>query len=147
MFNKFFYIFLTFSLLNTQLFSQVIDLDKAINKLKTNNKTLMIYLHKTGCPYCERLEEFTFDDDKVAAYMKKHFVLLSFNASIKKDKVVYKKEWFSNKKFGEHLGYDFYPVVLFINKKGEIIQTALGYIEEDQFLTILHEAASKSNKE
>lgn len=136
--NKFITIFLSiFILFQMQLFAEIIDIDKAVTDAEKTGKNPLVYLHKTGCPYCERLEEFTLDDDDVDQYIKKNFNFIIINVSIKEDVVVYNNKKTSAKEFAEEIGYSFYPSVLFFGDDGELEHGSVGYIEEDEFLLIL----------
>lgn len=130
----------------TQLFSQHINLDEKAHNLDKTGKTLLIYLHKTGCPYCERLEEFTFDDGDVEQYIANNYDFESFNVSITKDRVVYNGKSMTNKEFSNIFGYGFYPVVIFMDSKKHIIYTSLGYVEDRIFLATLQYVTTKAYK-
>lgn len=128
----------SFFLTYTTIFAQTINLDLDAKNLKKTHKLLLIYLHKTGCPYCERLEEFTFDDGDVEEYMKEYFVFRSFNVSEVNNRVVYNGTTMTNSAFSAKFGYGFFPVVIFMDSDKNIIDTSLGYVEEDIFLAKLH---------
>ncbi|RLA64910.1 MAG: hypothetical protein DRQ78_05725, partial [Epsilonproteobacteria bacterium] len=86
-------------------FSYDIDLNQLIVEEKKTNKQLLVFLHITGCDYCLRMEEFTFDDFKV-----------------------------SKIKFAKEIGYAMYPSCLFFDKNGELVYDEVGYKDEDRFL-------------
>ncbi|QOP42243.1 thioredoxin family protein [Sulfurimonas marina] len=121
----------------TQLSAEIIDIDKAVLASKKSGKNPLVYLHKTGCPYCERLEEFTLDDDDVDQYIKDNFTFIIINVSHKEDIVIYDHEQTTAKAFAENIGYNFYPSVLFFSNSGELDHGSIGYIEEKDFLIIL----------
>lgn len=136
--NRFTTIFLSiFILFHIQLFAKIIDIDKAVADAEKTGKNPLVYLHKTGCPYCERLEEFTLDDDDVDQYIKKNFNFIAINVSIKEDIVMYDNKKRSAQEFAQSIGYSFYPSVLFLSDNGELEHASVGYIEEEEFLLIL----------
>lgn len=123
--------------LQLELFAETINLDKAAIESKTTNKSPMVYLHRTGCPYCEKLEEFTFDDEDVHNYIEKNFNFIVINVSFIEDVVIYQNEKMSPREFAIQMGYNFFPSVLFLDTSGELEHASVGYIEEKDFLLIL----------
>ena len=127
------FIMLTTVLLQSSLLSKTIDINKIS---KTSKKELVVYLHITGCSYCNAMSEFTFDDDAVLLYLKKNFHFIDINVS-DKERVLYNAKVTSAKQFSKDIGYAFYPSVLFFNRDGSVKYAALGYKDEAEFLLIL----------
>ena len=115
------------------LFSKTINIDLIT---QNSHKTPLIYLHRTGCSYCNAMEEFTFDDDMVKEYLDKNYIFISINVSLN-DRIIYKGKESSGKHFAKKIGYTFYPAVLFLDKNEKILYVSLGYKEESDFLIIL----------
>ena len=107
------------------------------------NKHILVFLHITGCDYCLRMQEFTFDDDSINAAIKKDFIFVDINV---KDEgaVIYDNFKVSKLKFAKETGYPMYPSCLFFDKNGELVYDAVGYKDEDKFLKILKEVSTKS---
>ena len=123
-------------------FAGDIDLDKLTLEAKNANKHILLYFHKTGCPYCNKMEEFTFDDDKVADAIKRHFIFIDIN--VKEDGIVSFGDFKGTKReFVAMTGYEMYPASLFVDKDGEIVYVELGYKDEVKYLKILQMVSSK----
>lgn len=146
MLKKLFLLFLSTIFLHTILYAKEISIDQVITQSKKEKKPIILYLHRTGCPYCERLEEFTFDDGDIEEYMKKYFIFEEFNGAHTKDVISYKQNKYTNKQFALTLGYNFYPVTLFMDENGAIVYRALGYIEDTKFMLILEYVKTKQYK-
>lgn len=127
-----------------QLSAEVFNLDKAFQEAKKTGKNALVYLHKTGCPYCERLEEFTLDDEDVDNYIKQNYNFITLNVSHLDDKVVYNGKMTTPKEFAINIGYNFYPSVLFFNEDATLDHGSIGYIEELDFLTVLKYIKTKA---
>lgn len=132
--NKIFLILLFF---NITLLARDINIDAIVKKSMQSHKYVFIFLHRTGCGYCENMLMFTLDDDKVKNLMKKKFTYVNINIS-ENDSVTYKHFKGSGHEFAKHVGYNFYPSSLFLDNKDEIIYAIPGYIEEDKFFNILN---------
>lgn len=135
-----------FMFLQLDLLAATIDLDKAALETNKTRKSPLVYLHRTGCPYCEKLEEFTFDDEDVHNYIEKNFNFIVINVSFTEDVVIYKNEKMSPREFAIKIGYNFFPTVLFLNSHADLEHVSVGYIEEKDFLLILQYMKTNSYK-
>jgi thioredoxin-related protein len=123
-------------------FANDINLDLLIKEAKKTNKHILVYLHISGCPYCNKMEEFTFDDDVVSATIKKDFIFVDIN--VKDDGVVSLDDFKGSKmEFAKLTGYNMYPSSLFFDENGELIYDEVGYIDEDKYLKTLQLVNSK----
>lgn len=132
--------FITISLLLCLSLSSLSAREINLNALATDaakrNKHLLVWLHKTDCGYCESMREFTLEDEKVAAVLKKSYLFSHINIS-ENDEIIYKTFKGNGKAFAKKVGYNFYPSSLFLNEKADLIFAAAGYIEEKDFLIML----------
>jgi len=124
-------------------FANDINLDKLVIEAKKTNKHILVFLHTTGCDYCLRMQEFTFDDEMVNATIEKDFIFVDINV---KDNgfVMYDNFKVSKLKFAKETGYPMYPSCLFFDKNGELVYDEVGYRNEHQFLETLQLVSSKA---
>ena len=124
-------------------FANDIDLDKIVTDAKKTNKHILVFLHITGCTYCLKMQEWTFDDDKVIAALKKDFIFVDINV---KDEglVSFDTMKISKLKFAKEIGYPMYPSCLFFDQNGELVYDEVGFRDEEAFLKTLHEVSSKA---
>ena len=117
-------------------FANDVNLDKLVVEAKKTNKHILVFLHTTGCPYCERMIEFTFDDDDVSEKIKKDFIFVDMNV---KDEGLVSFDNFkvSKLKFAKKIGYPMYPTCLFFDQNGELVYDEVGYRDEEKFLKTL----------
>ena len=137
---------LSFFLIIGMAFANDINLDKLVVEAQKSNKHILVFLHITGCDYCLRMQEFTFDDEMVNAAIEKDFIFVDINV---KDEgfVIYDNFKVSKLKFAKETGYPMYPSCLFFDKNGELVYDGVGYKDEDKFLKILKSVSSKSYDE
>ena len=123
-----------------------IDLNRLALDSAKQKKTLMVWLHKTDCGYCESMYEFTLQDEKVSAILKSAFDVVDINI-YDKDRVTHHEFTGSGHDFAKHVGFNFYPSTLFMNKDAEIVFAAPGYVEERDFLKMLRYIKSEAYRE
>ncbi len=122
--------------ITTSLLSQTIKIGTLAAEASKNGKHLFIWLHKTGCGYCEAMQEFTLEEEHIKALVARAFTFVPVNV-YEDDTVVYKDFNGSAKAFAVELGYNFYPSSLFFDKDADLVFAAPGYVEEDDFMNIL----------
>jgi len=124
-------------------FANDIDLDKIVMDAKKTDKHILVFLHITGCTYCLKMQEWTFDDDKVIAAIKKDFIFVDINV---KDEglVSFDNMKISKLKFAKEIGYPMYPSCLFFDQNGELVYDEVGFRDEETFLKTLHDVSSKA---
>lgn len=136
-------IFIFTLLLSSSLFSRNIDLDAIAKESAKEQKHIFIFLHKTGCPYCENMQEFTLDDSTINEFIRKNFLFVHINVS-EDDSITYKEQTGSGKNFAKFIGYNFYPSSLFLNKNLELVYAIPGYQNEKNFYYMLNYVQSRS---
>ena len=126
-----------YAILFSALSAREININTLALKAAQEDKHLLVWLHKTDCGYCESMREFTLEDDRIAASLKKSFLLIQINVS-EKDDVIYGEFKGTGKEFAKNVGYNFYPSSLFFDADAKMIFAAAGYIEENDFAVMLN---------
>lgn len=129
--------------LTSIIFASDVNLDKLVLEAKKTNKHILVFLHITGCDYCLRMQEFTFDDEMVNTAIKKDFIFVDINVR-DEGVVIYDNFKVSKLKFAKETGYPMYPSCLFYDKNGELVYDGVGYKDEEKFLKILKSVSSES---
>ena len=125
------------------VFANDVSLDKLVIEAKKTDKHLLVFLHITGCDYCLRMEEFTFDDDNIKAAIKKDFIFVDINVR-DKGLVSFDNMKVSKLKFAKEIGYPIYPSCLFFDQNGELVYDEVGYRDEVKFLDTLQLVSTKA---
>jgi len=124
-------------------FAADVNLDQLVKEAKKTNKHILVFLHITGCNYCLKMQEFTFDDEKVEAKIKKDFIFVDIN--VRDEGVVsYDNMKVSKLKFAKEIGYPMYPSCLFFDQNGELVYDEVGYRDEVKFLDTLKLVSTKA---
>jgi thioredoxin-related protein len=127
-------------------FSDIIDINSAVVDANKTKKAIMVFLHRDGCGYCDKMI-FQLEDKDVAKAIKKNFILLDINKD-EDDTVIYKDFNGTNQKFLKTIGVEFYPAVIFINWcQGRMIYALQGYRNSKSLITALNYISTKSYKE
>lgn len=123
-----------------------VNFDKLVAEAKKSNKYILVYLHISGCPFCNKMEEFTFDDDAVKAAIKKDFIFVNINV---KDKGTVTFGNFKGSKldYVKSVDYEMYPSYLFYDQNGKLVYDEMGYRDEENFLKILKLVTGKAYKD
>jgi len=124
-------------------FANDINLNQLVIEAKKTNKHILVFLHITGCNYCLKMEEFTFDDGRVEEAIKKDFIFVDMNVR-DKGLVSFDNLKISRLKFAKEIGYAMYPSCLFFDQNGELVYDEVGYRDENKFLKILQLVSSKA---
>ena len=124
-------------------FANDVNLDQLVVEAKKSNKHILVFLHITGCNYCLKMQEWTFDDDKVIASIKKDFIFVDINVR-DKGLVSFDNHKISKLKFAKEIGYPMYPSCLFFDQNGELVYDEVGYRDEIKFLETLKIVSSKA---
>ncbi len=124
-------------------FANDVDLNQLVVEAKKTNKHILVFLHITGCNYCLKMKEFTFDDEKVELAIKKDFIFVDINV---RDEGLVSFDNFkvSKLKFAKEIGYAMYPSCLFFDQNGELVYDEVGYRDENKFLETLKLVSTKS---
>jgi len=134
---------LSIMLVQISLSANDINFDLLIQQAKKTDKHLLIILGKTGCSWCERMKKSILNDEVITSLLKNDF--LFEYVDIKKGGTVNFKDFKGSKrKFSRHLGHNFYPTSIFINKDYETVFTKPGIVKNTSFLLILEFIKSKS---
>lgn len=133
---------LLFFLFQNLLFAKDVNINNILKTAQLSHKKVFLFLHRTGCSYCNSMIEFTLDDERVKERLNKSFTLISINIT-DEDHIFYQAFDGKAHDFAKYIGYDIYPTSLFLAQNGDIDFVKIGYKEESEFLIILNYVQSK----
>lgn len=153
---KLFVIFLIVMTISQDIYSQNseknkinwISFEEAVKKNETNPKKIFIDVYTDWCGWCKRMDQTTFIDSAVVAYMNENFYAVKFDAE-QSESVEFMGYTFINenpngpKKNPHQLaqallqGKMSYPSYVFMDEKNELLTVVPGYVDAKSFMPIL----------
>lgn len=130
--------------------------EDAAAKMDAKPKKIIIDVYTDWCSWCKKMDQNTFSDPIIAAYMNKFFYSVKFNAECN-DTIVFKEKNFINRNLVEkRSAHDFakailqgkmsYPSYVLMDEKFNIITVIPGYATPEKFEPLLHFFATESYK-
>lgn len=123
-----------------------IKVDTFFSEAKKSHKHVLIFLHKPNCGYCERMIDFTLENEKVILKIKKDFIFVDINIA-EAGQVSFKNFKGTRRDFAKFLGYDFYPSTIFMNSNKDVVYSQPGYQDEEKYMKILSYVESRAYAE
>ncbi len=87
-------------------------------------KKMLVYFRASWCGYCDRMEQTTFTDTQVIAYIEEHFVPVKVDADVMKT-------------LAREYMVEGYPTNWFLSPEGEKLRVLASYVEAEPFLQVL----------
>jgi thioredoxin-related protein len=97
-------------------------------------KGIMLFFTMENCPYCERMKNYTFTDEKVATLIKNNFLVFEIDIYGSIELIDFDGESTTQKEFSQINGAYATPTVAFFDLKGENLVTQVGMLNETQML-------------
>jgi len=115
--------------------------EEAIDANQLAPKKIFIDVYTKWCSWCKVMDNKTFSDSTVAAYMNENFYCVKFDAE-SKDTIVYKEhKFYFVPEYKSHAlavslldGKMSYPSYVFLTEKEQRLKIISGYQEKDVFL-------------
>ena len=125
--------------------SPLIDIDSLSKQARTQHKHLLLFFHKFGCSFCEKMQDVTLDDEKIEVYIEKNFIFVDMGID---DEGFIKHNSFQGTKhaYAQSLEISFYPTVGFIDGNNSIVYGVIGYRPAESFMQVLKYIESDAYK-
>jgi thioredoxin-related protein len=122
--------------------------EEAVKKAEKNPKKIFMDMYTDWCGWCVKMDESTFSNAVIAAYINQNFYPVKFDAE-RSDTVVFEGKTFVNpspgKKRSSHQlaqalmqGKMSYPSYVIMGEDLKVISVVPGFFPADQFEPVLH---------
>ena len=120
------------------LFSMGVDfeLDSLVSDANKTEKHLLLFLHKDGCGFCEKMM-INLEDSNISKSIEKDFIFVDINRD-DEETLSFKEYNGTTKTFLKKLDVDLYPTILFMNGESTFVYNVIGYRNTKKFSTILN---------
>lgn len=131
-------------------------IEQAAKNMKIKPKKIIVDVYTDWCSWCKKMDQTTFSDPIIAAYMNKNFYSVKFNAE-SSDTIVFKGKNFINRNpTDKRSAHDFakailqgkmsYPSYVLMDEQYSIITVIPGYMKPETFEPVLHFFVTESYK-
>lgn len=129
-----------------------LDLETASDLNKEDKKFFFIDIYTDWCGWCKKMDQSTFKDSAVVAYMNTHFYAVKMNAESREPiaykEVLYEFKTFNGKGYNELAvnllsGKMSFPSFVVLSKKEVRLGTIVGFKKPTELLLILKGYAEK----
>tara|TARA_B100001109_G_scaffold255564_1_gene259250 strand:- start:678 stop:1220 length:543 start_codon:yes stop_codon:yes gene_type:complete len=121
---------------------------EAVEANKTEPKKFLIDVYTSWCGWCKKMDNTTFKDPEVVAYVKEHYHAVKLNAE-RKDTVYLNEQIFVNEKpngrrhphqlaISLMQGKMSYPTIVYLDESGNMLQPIPGFQSKENILPILY---------
>lgn len=147
MFNSLMTTLLFLLFFSSSLFSDTksIHIDQLSFQAKKENKHLLLFFHKDGCGFCEKMIYETLADSVIEDVIDKYFIFVDIG--IDDEGNIEHRDFVGSKHgYAQSLEIDFYPTVGFVDGNNSIVYGAIGYRDIETFSLLLRYIYSGDNK-
>jgi thioredoxin-related protein len=121
-----------------------LELDQIVKDANKTDKPILMFIHKDGCGFCERMI-FDIESKDISDRLAKDFILVDINRD-DDETISFDGYEGSNRDFLKKLSVHLYPTVLFLDGNGSFVYNTIGYRNPKKIMTILNYISTKKYK-
>ncbi len=123
-----------------------LDLQDDLDDANAGNKTIFLYFHQDGCPYCKKMLEVNFTDKDIVNKMKQHYEVLEINMWGDRPVTLMDGTEVTEKEFARQMKVMFTPTLVALDPQGKPMFRMNGYYAPDKFTVVLDYLLLKKQK-
>jgi len=124
---------------------QTIDIDQLSLQAKKECKHLLLFFHKDGCSFCEKMRYKTLDDDTIKDTIDKYFIFVDIGID-DEGSIIHHDFNGSKHGYAKSLEIGFYPTVGFVDGNNSMVYGVIGYRNIETFSMLLKYIQSDAYK-
>lgn len=106
------------------------DVQQAWQRSRTEQRPMLLYVSKQGCPYCRMMETGTLRDPALMEHIQSQFVTAAVEAHAHAD-------------FVQRLSVRAFPTLLVIDRDGRAVAAIVGYVSAAQLQERLNNLSTR----
>ena len=140
-------VFVPFSMSQKKSKIKWYSFEEAIALNDENPKKVFVDIYTDWCGWCTKMDNTTFSNPVIAAYMNKNYYAVKLDAETK-DTIVFKSKEYLNDQTGRRPPHQLaiallqgkmsYPSYAFLDENNDLITVVKGYIKVHEFEPMLH---------
>lgn len=117
---------------------QWVTFDVGMTLAAKEKKPVIIDFYTSWCRWCKVMDEKTFSDPEVQAYLAEHFVTIRLNAESRSERYTYRGKEYSPVDLTRSFKVRGFPSLAYLDGDGELITIVPGFVPKETFLPFLH---------
>ena len=114
----------------------IINIDMLSQQAHKEHKHLLLFFHKDGCGFCEKMRYDTLDNNTIEDMIDKYFIFVDIG--IDDEGSICHRDFNGSKHgYAKSLEIGFYPTVGFVDGNNSIVYGAIGYRDIEVFSLLL----------
>lgn len=121
-----------------------LTIEEAVKRMEKEPRKVVIDIYTDWCGWCRKMDQSTFTDPEVAAYVNKNYYAVKLNAESKEPITVMNKTYNYNQEYKVHElavaflnGQMSYPSTVYLDEQLRILSPVPGYLDAPTFSKIL----------
>ncbi len=123
-----------------------LDISEDVEDALDEDKTILLYFHLDGCPYCDAMLEQNFKSGENLEFIKQKFSVIAVNIKGAREITMSDSESKTEKELSQILDVKYTPTIVFLAEDGKQVFRTNGYRNPQAFRHVLEYVANKSYK-
>ena len=123
-----------------------LEISDDVEDASDENKSVLLYFHLDGCPYCDAMLVQNFKSGDNLAFIQKHFSAIAVNLKGDREITMTEDETLLEKELSQKLKVQYTPTIIFFGEDGKQVFRTNGYRTPKAFRHVLEYVVSQSYK-
>jgi thioredoxin-related protein len=120
-----------------------LEFPQDVKEAAAEGKRLMLYFWQPGCPACRKMKETTFADRAIEEQTGRRFVAVALNIFGERELQWTDGRGMREKALARELKIRGTPTFVFLDEKGAVVLSRVGYVAPEGFAALLAQAAGR----